>query len=87
MEILGATVSWKALAGLAGIAWAAWRGRKVREAVKEWNDLRQAIFEARAETSPGGRGYTQEEVEKIIDEGGQALRVLAPVFGRLFAKR
>ena len=87
MEVLGVMLGWKTTAGLVGAAWVAWRGRKVHKALAEWRELRTAIVDARSESSPGGKSFTQEEVEKIVDEGAQALRALAPIYGKVFGKK
>lgn len=65
----------------AGLAW--WRGRAVKDAVKRVTRLYQTVEAARSESSPGGRSYTQAEVEQIVDEAGKAVVALAPLIGRL----
>jgi hypothetical protein len=89
MELFGLTIGadlLKAGAGLAGAGLVAWRGRKVKRAVERITRLVRFVADARATSSPGGRTFTQEEVETIIDETLAAIKALSPFLARIFAK-
>ena len=83
MEIAGITLGWQAVAGVAGAVWAAWRTKKVASAAKRVRKLYAAVVEARSESSPGGRQFTQEEVETVMEEFARTVIELSPWIARL----
>lgn len=87
IETIMAKLTWETGAAIVGGAWALWRARKVHKALQEWGEFQKVVRDARSESSPGGKTFTQEEVERIVDEGGDVLKSLAPIFGRIFAAK
>ena len=85
--MLEAMLSWKAGAGVVGAAWALWRARKVHKALEEWGQFQRAVSDARSESSPGGKTFTQNEVEMIVEQGTDVLKALSPIFARMFGKQ
>jgi len=83
MELLGITIGVKSIAVVVAAGLVAWRGRKVVKVLGKINDLRYKIEAARSSSSPGGKSFTQDEVEGIIDECSVLLKSLAPLLGRL----
>lgn len=87
LEAITARVSWEAVAGVVGAGLVLWRARKVYKALEEWGQFQRVVADARSESSPAGKAFTQNEVEMIVEQGTDVLRALSPIFGRAFGRK
>lgn len=90
MELFGVAISadiLKLIGGGVTAALVAWRGRRVKKAVDALVELASLVSMSRAETSPEGKRFSQEEMEHIVDSASKALKSLSPLLTRFFAKK
>jgi len=86
VEIFGLAVTWQMVIGGAVALIGAIKAKRLRSAFKEWQDVYSTVDNARSESSPGGKSWTQVEVEKLVEQSFQALQATAPLVMRLFKR-
>ena len=87
IETILSKIGTEGIIGAIAALWTVWRGRKARKVLSQWKALMHSVEAARSETSPGGRDFTQSEMEDLVVKTLGLLQSLTPIFGRIFFKK